>query len=91
VETKAVGRDDAVVEDVVDVGLSGEAAKGGGVVFRGGRLDGCDADVFVAAGETGSGGCDAGFGIAGDGGVAIENEVAVRGDAGGVDLCGGEG
>jgi hypothetical protein len=86
-----VGGDDAIVEDVVDVGLGGEAAEGGVVVFRRGRLDGSDADVFVATAETGSGGCDAGFGIAGDGGIAIENEVSVRSDAGGVDLRGGEG
>ena len=86
-----MGRDDAVVEDIVDVGLGEEAAEGSGVVFGRGRFDGCDADVFVAAGETGSDGCDAGFGIYGDGGVAIENEVAVGGDAGCVDLRGGEG
>ena len=33
-DAEAVGGDDAVVEDVVDVGLGGEAAEGGGVVFR---------------------------------------------------------
>ena len=37
--------------------------------------------------ETGSGGGDAGLGVAGDGGVAIEDEVAMGDDAGGVDLC----
>ena len=53
-------------------------------------FDGGDAEVFVALGEVGAGGGDAGFGVAGDGGVAIEDEVAVRRDAGGVDLGTGE-
>jgi hypothetical protein len=53
-EAEAVGRDDAVVEDVVNVGLSGEAAEGGGVAFRGSGFDGCDAEMFVAAGKMGS-------------------------------------
>ncbi len=51
-------------------------------------FDGGDAEVFVAPGETGSGGGDAGFGVAGDGGVAIEDEEAMGRDAGGVDLGG---
>jgi hypothetical protein len=80
-----VGEDDPVVENDIDVGLSGEAAEGGGVVLTGG-LDGGDAEMFVAMGEAGSGGCDAGFGVAGDRGVAIKDEVAVWGDAGRVDL-----
>ena len=57
---------------------------------RGGGLDGGDAEVFVALGEMGAGGGDAGFGVAGDGGVAVEDEVAVGSDAGGVDLGAGE-
>lgn len=81
-----MGRDDAIVEDVIDVGLGGEAAQGAGIVFRDGGLDGGDAEVFVAAGEMRASGGDAGFCIAGDGGVAIEDEVAVRGNAVGVDL-----
>ena len=85
-----MGGDDAVVEDVVDVGLGGEAAQGAGVVFRGCGLDGGDAEVFVALREMRTGGGDAGCCIAGDGGVAIEDEVAVRGDAAGVDLGTGE-
>ena len=89
-KAQAVGGDDAIVEDVVDVGLSGEAAQGGGVVFGDGGLDGRDAEVLVAPGEMGAGGGDAGFCIAGDGRVAIEDEVAVRGDAAGVDLGTGE-
>jgi len=85
-----VGGDDAVVEDVVDVWLGGEAFERGGVVFGGGRLDGGDAKVLVPCGEAGSGGGYAGFGVGGDGGVAIENEVAVRSDAVGVDLGSGK-
>jgi hypothetical protein len=84
-----MGGDDAVVEDVFDVGLGGEAAQGGGVVFSGRlgcRDDGGDAEVFVALGEMGAGRRDAGFGVAGDGGVAIEDEIAVGSDAAGVDL-----
>lgn len=88
---EAVGGDDAVVEDVIDVGLRGETAEGGGVVFARG-LDSGDAEVFVALGEMGSGGGDVGLGIAGDGGVAVDDEVAVGGGAGGVDLgAGGRG
>ena len=49
-------------------------------------MNGGDAEVLVAEGETSSGGGDAGFGVPGDGGVAIEDEVAVGSDAGGVDL-----
>ncbi len=88
-DAKAMGGDDAVVEDVVDVGLGGETAEGGGVVFGGGGLDGGDAEVLVALGEAGSGG-DVGFGVGGDGGVVIKDEVAMRGDAVGVDLGTGE-
>ena len=85
-----MGGDDAVVEDVGDVGLGGEAAEGGGVVLLGRGLDGGDAEVFVALGEMGAGGGDAGFGVAGNGGVAVEDEVAMGSDAGGVDLGAGE-
>ncbi len=83
------------MDDVLDVGLGAETVEGGGVVFGGGGLDGGDAEVFVASGEMGSGRGDAGFGVARDGGVAVEDEVAVRGDGVGVELgvrqgCGGE-
>jgi hypothetical protein len=81
-----VGRDDTIVEDVVDIGLGGEAAQSAGVVFGDGRLDGGDAEVFVAPGEMGAGGGDAGFCVTGDGCVAIEDEVAVGSDVAGVDL-----
>jgi hypothetical protein len=77
--------DDAVVEDVFNVGLGGEAVQGSRVVLGWG-LDSRDAEVLVAAGEVGAGGGDVGFSVAGDGGVAIEDEVAVRSDAAGVDL-----
>ena len=85
-----MGGDDAIVEDVVDVGLGGEAAQGAGVIFRDGGLDGGYAEVFVAPGDMCSGRGDARFCVAGDGRVAIEHEVAVRGDAAGVDLGTGE-
>jgi hypothetical protein len=80
-----VGGDDAVVKDDVDVGLGSEAAEIGSVVL-GGCLDGSDAEVFVSMSEMGARGGDVSFGIAGDGGVAIEDEITVGGDAGGVDL-----
>ena len=40
----------------------------------------------LRAGEASAGGGDAGFRVAGDGGVAIEDEIAVWRDAGGIDL-----
>jgi hypothetical protein len=89
-KAQAVRGDDAIAEDEVDVGLGGETAQGGGVVFRDGGLDGGDAEVFIPPGEMGAGGGDAGFCIAGDGRVAIEDEVAVGSDAVGVDLGTGE-
>ena len=81
-----MGGDDAVVEDVVDVGLGGEAAEGGGVVFGRGGLDGGDAKVLAAVDEASAGCGEMSFGVGGDGGVAIEDEVAVGRDAVGVDL-----
>jgi hypothetical protein len=89
-EAEAVGGDDSIMEDIVDVRLGSESAKSAGVVFRKDGLDCGDAKVFVAPGEMGAGGGDAGFGIAGDGRVAIEDEVAVGSDAVGVDLGTGE-
>jgi hypothetical protein len=100
-KAEAVSGDDAIVEDVFDVGLGGEKTEGGGVVLTDGLgcglgcrlswgLDGGDAEVLVAPGETGSGGGDTGFGVAGDGGVTIEDEVAVGSDARCVDLRGGQ-
>jgi hypothetical protein len=65
--------------------LGGEAAEGGCVIL-GGYLDGSDAEVLVSMSEMGTRGGDVSFGIARNGGVAIEDEVAVWGDAGGVDL-----
>jgi hypothetical protein len=79
--------DDAIVEDVIDVGLGGEAAQGAGVVFRNGGFDGGDAEVLVTPGEMRAGRGDAGFSVTGNGRVAIEDEVAVRRDAVGVDLA----
>jgi hypothetical protein len=89
-KAQTVGGDDAVVEDVVDVGLGGEAAQGAGVVFLDCGLDGGDAEVLVAPGKMCAGGGDTGFSVTGDGRVAIEDEVAVRSDAAGVDLGNGE-
>jgi hypothetical protein len=78
--------DDAVMEDVVDVGLGGEAAEGGCIVFANRGLDGGDTEVLVAVDEMGSGGSNAGFSVSGDSGVAIEDEIAVGSDTGSVDL-----
>ena len=85
-ETETKCGDDSVVEDVTDIGLGGEEAESGGVVLRGGRLYGGDAEVFVGLGEASAGGEKVGLGVGGDGCVAIEDDVAVRSDAGGVDL-----
>ena len=89
-EAQAVGGDDAIVEDEVDVGLGSEAAQRAGVVFLDCGLDGGDAEMVVAPGEVCAGRGDAGFGVTGDGRVAIEDEVAVRGDAASVNLGTGE-
>ncbi len=76
--------DEAVVEDVCDVGLGGEAAHGGGVVFGAEGLGGGDAEVWVALGQAGSGGEGAGFGVGGDGGVAVDDEIVVGKDGAGL-------
>ena len=48
--------------------------------------------MIVALEETSPGGKVAGFGVAGDGGVAVDDEVAAGGDGGGVELgIGGRG
>jgi hypothetical protein len=85
-KAEAMGGDDAVMEHVVDVGLGGKAAEGAGVVFRDSGLDGGDAEVLVAPDDMGSDRGDVGLGVAGDGGVTVKDEVAVRRNAGGVDL-----
>jgi hypothetical protein len=77
--------DDAVVQNVVDVGLGGEAAHSGSVIVV--RLDRSDAEVLVAPGKVSAGRRDAGFRVAGDGSVAIEDKVTVGSDAGRVNLC----
>jgi len=82
--------DDAIVEDVVNVGLRGKAAQCGDVVLLGCGLDCSDAEVLVTTCELSAGRGDASFSVAGDGGVAIEDEVAMGSDAGGVDLGVGE-
>jgi hypothetical protein len=88
-KAQTVGGDDTVVEDVVDIGLGDEAAQGAGVVFLDCGLDGGDAEVFVAPGKMRAGGGDPRFCVAGDGCVAIEDEVAVGSDAAGIDLGNG--
>lgn len=96
-EGEAVGGDDAVVEDVIDVGLSGEKAHGfcvGLAAILGANLgveldglDGGDAEALAALEEACSGDLDAGFGVSGDGGVVVDDDVAVGNDGGGFDLC----
>jgi hypothetical protein len=81
-----MGRHDTVMEYVLDVGFSGEVAEGGCVVFLGRGLYGRDPEVLVAVGETGSSGGDAGLCVTRDSGVAIEDEVAMGSDTGGIDL-----
>jgi len=90
--------DDAIVDDEVDIWLRSQAAEDGCVVVLGCGLTGglgcgldCgDAEVFVAVGETGADGGDTGLRVTWDGGVAIEDEVVVGSDAGGVDLGAGQ-
>jgi len=50
-------------------------------------LGGDDAERLIALKETGAGGVDAGFGVAWDGGVAIDDEIAMRDDGARADLC----
>ena len=83
--------DDAVVEDVAYVGLGGEEAKSGCVVLGCGGLDGCDAEVLIALCEAVAGGDEVGLGVAGNGCVAIEDEIAMGSYAGGINLCHGGG
>jgi hypothetical protein len=82
---EVVGGDDTIVENVFDVGLRGEAAKGSGVIRRG-CLHGSNAKVFISMSEMRPCSNDLGVGIAGYRGVAIEHEVAMGGNAGGVNL-----
>ena len=44
------------------------------------RLGGHYAEALVALDEAGSGGVDTGFGVAGNGGVAVDDEIVVRED-----------
>jgi hypothetical protein len=88
--TEVVCGDDAVVENRENVRLGGEQAEGGRVALTGGRLDDGDSEVIVALGEVNACGADPGFRIAGNGGVAVENEIAMGDEAGGVDLGSGD-
>jgi len=78
--------DDAVVEYGDYVCLGEDAQDGCVVVLAGGRLDDRDAQMLVALGDASASGEGAGFCIAGDGGVAVEDEEAVGNEAGGVNL-----
>ena len=85
-----MGGDDAVAEHRDDVRLGGEQAESGCIVLlAGGRLDDGYSQMLVALGEVNACGEDAGLCISGDGGVAIEDEIAVGDVAGGVDLGNG--
>jgi hypothetical protein len=86
----AVGGDDAVMQDVGYIWLRGEEAEGGGVVLRGGGLDCGDAQVLVALEKASAGRGDTGCCVSGNGGVAVDHQIAMRGDAVGVDLCAGK-
>ena len=79
-DVEAVGGDEAVVEDVFDVGLSGETVHGGCVVFGAEGLGCCDAEVRIALREAGSGGDGASLGVCRDDGVAIDDQIVVRDD-----------
>ena len=85
-ESKTECGDDPVVKNITYVGLGREETEGGCVVLSGGGLNGCNAEVFVGLCETGPGGAQAGLGVAGNGGVAIDDQVAMGSDAGGVNL-----
>ena len=78
------------MEDVAHVGLGREDAESGGVVLREGRLYCGDAEVFVPLGEASASGEEMGLRVCGDGCVAIEDDVAVRSDAGSVYLRKGD-
>ena len=81
-----LGGEDAVVNDVGDVGLRAKAAYGGGVVLRWSRLDGDNAEAVVAPDERRSKRAGAGLHVSGDGGITVDDQVAMRNDGGGIDL-----
>ncbi len=87
-DAEVVGGDDAVVQDVLDVGLGGEAAHSGGVVLIEGRgTGGGDTEVFAALEEAGACRVHADFSVAGDGGVAVDDKVSMREDGGCIRQC----
>ncbi len=89
--TEVVRGDDAIVKNRDDVWLGGEQAESRCVVLLAGRLDDGDSEVIIALGKVNACRADAGLRIAGNGGVAVEDEVAVGDEAGGVDLGDGDG
>ena len=86
-EEDAVAGDEAVVEDVLDVGLGGETLDGGGIVCAGVGLEGGDAEALIAMNEMGAEGAGAELGVAGNSGVAVDDEVSVGKDGLGWDCC----
>ena len=78
---EVVGGDEAIMEDVLDIGLGGQAVHRGSVVFGAEGLRGGDAEVRVALSEACSCGDGARFGVGGDGGVAVDDEIVVWDDS----------
>jgi hypothetical protein len=97
-EEETVSGDEPVVQDVFDVGLEGELAERLRVLLGGGAgcLDDGDAEVLVALEKTSADCLGATERVAGDGGVAIDDQVSVRNDAAicrlaDLSLCSGDG
>jgi hypothetical protein len=81
----------AVVKNGDDIWLGREEAEGSCVVpLTDRRLDDDDAQMLVALGEASACGVDVGFCVTRDGAVAVEDQIAVWNEAGGVDLGGGK-
>ena len=77
-----MGGDDAVVDDKGDVGLGAKGGDCGGFIGAGSGVEDGDAEGLVEAEDTCVGEVGVGLRIAGDGPVAVGDEVAV-GDNGG--------
>ena len=84
---EVVSGENAVMDDEFDVGLGAECGDGGGFVRGGVGLKDGDAEGLVDAEDAGSGDAGEGFGIAGDGAVAVGDQVAMWDD--GPDGAGG--
>jgi hypothetical protein len=77
-EDERVGGDDAVVDDELDVGLGAEGCDGCGFIGAGCGVEDGNTKGLVEAEDAGVGEADVGLGVAGDGVVAVGDEVAVR-------------